>query len=185
MVAGSWGVGEVEKTAREIAATRLAIPVIACGSNSALRDHLLENGVGVPLGWVNDMPALLRSTDVVIQNAGGLTSLEAMASGVPVVSYRCLPGHGVSNAAALDEAGLAVWIRDQTALAPTLRAVLEAPGRWATGPLKAFSAWPTPDHAIARLVNPCPVPGHPGPGRPAQLVPSAPEPPALSLNAAS
>jgi UDP-N-acetylglucosamine:LPS N-acetylglucosamine transferase len=185
VVAGSWGVGEVEKTAREIAVTRLAIPVIACGSNSALRDHLLENGVGVPLGWVNDMPALLRSADVVIQNAGGLTSLEAMASGVPVVSYRCLPGHGVSNAAALDEAGLAVWIRDQTALAPTLRAVLEAPGRWATGPLKAFSAWPTPDHAIARLVNPCPVPGHPGPGRPAQLVPFAPEPPALSLNAAS
>ena len=28
-----------------------------------------------PLGWVDDMPALMRASDVVVQNAGGLTSL--------------------------------------------------------------------------------------------------------------
>ena len=61
---------------------------------------------------------------MVVQNAGGLTSLEAMASGVPVLSYRCLPGHGITNAAALDEAGLAVWIREESRLAPVLAATL-------------------------------------------------------------
>ncbi|MDH6129542.1 glycosyltransferase [Kitasatospora sp. GP82] len=124
VVAGSWGVGEVELAAREIAATGLATPVTVCGRNEALRERLVREGVGVALGWVDDMPALLRASDVVVQNAGGLTSLEAMASGVPVVSYRCLPGHGVTNAAALDEAGLAPWIRTPEQLAPLLRAAL-------------------------------------------------------------
>ncbi|MDH6136757.1 UDP-N-acetylglucosamine:LPS N-acetylglucosamine transferase [Kitasatospora sp. MAA4] len=124
VVAGSWGVGEVEQAAREIAATGLAVPVTVCGLNEGLRERLAASGTGVALGWVDDMPALLRAADVVVQNAGGLTSLEAMASGVPVLSYRCLPGHGITNAAALDEAGLAVWIREESRLAPVLAATL-------------------------------------------------------------
>jgi UDP-N-acetylglucosamine:LPS N-acetylglucosamine transferase len=125
ITAGSWGVGEVEQTAKEIAASGVAVPVTVCGHNTALRDKLNASGTGIALQWVEDMPALLRASDVVVQNAGGLTSLEAMASGVPVVSYRCLPGHGVTNAAALDEAGLAVWIRDEEQLAAALTEALD------------------------------------------------------------
>jgi UDP-N-acetylglucosamine:LPS N-acetylglucosamine transferase len=57
----------------------------------------------------------------VIQNAGGLTSLEAMASGVPVVSYRCLPGHGVTNSECLVRAGLVPWPQDAEELATVLK----------------------------------------------------------------
>ncbi|MFI9272874.1 glycosyltransferase [Kitasatospora sp. NPDC052896] len=152
VTAGSWGVGEVERTAREIAATGLAVPVTVCGHNEALRERLAGSGAGVALGWVDDMPALLRASDVVVQNAGGLTSLEAMASGVPVVSYRCLPGHGVTNAAALDEAGLAVWIRDERRLAGALRAALAGPTVPAARPV------PGPDHVVAELAGGAPVP---------------------------
>ncbi|WP_181799165.1 MGDG synthase family glycosyltransferase [Kitasatospora acidiphila] len=127
ITAGSWGVGEVEQTAKEIAAAGVAVPVTVCGHNTALREKLVASGTGVALGWVDDMPALLRASDVVVQNAGGLTSLEAMASGLPVVSYRCLPGHGVTNAAALDEAGLAVWIRDEKQLGAALAEALARP----------------------------------------------------------
>ncbi|WP_280714518.1 glycosyltransferase [Kitasatospora sp. MAP5-34] len=167
VVAGSWGVGEVEETAREIAASGLAVPVTVCGHNTVLRGRLLKSAVGVPLGWVDDMPALLRTADVVVQNAGGLTSLEAMASGVPVVSYRCLPGHGVTNAEALDEAGLAVWIRDLAELAPALTTALASspdPAPWAldeAGSGSAASAVPSsPDRVIADLAGPTadPVP---------------------------
>ncbi len=160
VVAGSWGVGEVEETAREIAATGLAVPVTVCGHNTVLRGRLLKSAVGVPLGWVDDMPALLRTADVVVQNAGGLTSLEAMASGVPVVSYRCLPGHGVTNAEALDEAGLAVWIRDLDALAPALADALATtspdPAPWALDEAVAASA--APDRVIAELAGPTKAP---------------------------
>ncbi|WP_417194966.1 hypothetical protein [Streptomyces stelliscabiei] len=51
--------------------------------------------------------ALPAGTDTVVS-----TSLEAFACSAPVSSYRCIPGHGLTNAAALNEAGAAVWIRD-------------------------------------------------------------------------
>jgi len=124
VVAGSWGVGEVERTAAEITATGLATAVTLCGRNEELRGRIAEAGSGIALGWVTEMPALVRAADVVVQNAGGLTSLEAMAAGVPVLSYRCLPGHGTTNAAALDRAGLAPWITDPVGLAPALRGAL-------------------------------------------------------------
>jgi UDP-N-acetylglucosamine:LPS N-acetylglucosamine transferase len=124
VVAGSWGVGEVAETAAEIAATGLATPVTLCGQNAQLRRRIAAAGTGLALGWVSDMPALIRAADVVIQNAGGLTSLEAMAAGVPVISYRCLPGHGTTNAAALDRAGLAPWVTGRAGLAAALHGAL-------------------------------------------------------------
>jgi UDP-N-acetylglucosamine:LPS N-acetylglucosamine transferase len=121
VVAGSWGVGDIATTTAEIAATGLAIPVVVCGRNDELRESLTRAGTGIPLGWVGDMPELIRACDVVIQNAGGLTSLEAMASGVPVVSYRCLPGHGVTNSECLVRAGLVPWPQDAEELATVLK----------------------------------------------------------------
>ena len=39
-------------------------------------------------------------------------SLEAMACGVPVLSFRPIPGHGRANAAALERAGLVPFVRN-------------------------------------------------------------------------
>jgi UDP-N-acetylglucosamine:LPS N-acetylglucosamine transferase len=63
----------------------------------------------------------------VVQNAGGLTSLEALASGVPVVTYRELPGHGRTNAQALADAGWAAWARDADDLPRVLGTALTRP----------------------------------------------------------
>jgi hypothetical protein len=125
VVAGSWGVGDIDRTVHDIAATGLAIPVVVCGRNDALRRRLTGSSQIITLGWVDDMPSLLRAADVVVHNAGGLSSLEAMASGVPVISYRCLPGHGTANAAVLRTAGLSPWPQDPGALAATLRDALD------------------------------------------------------------
>jgi UDP-N-acetylglucosamine:LPS N-acetylglucosamine transferase len=124
VVAGSWGVGDVGGTARDIAASGLATPVVVCGRNTALRDAVTRAGTGIALGWVDDMPALMRACDVVIQNAGGLSSLEALAAGLPVISYRCLSGHGSTNAAALDRAGWAPWAHKPEELTALLAASL-------------------------------------------------------------
>jgi UDP-N-acetylglucosamine:LPS N-acetylglucosamine transferase len=124
VVAGSWGVGDIESTVDDIARCGLVTPVVACGRNDALRERLTRTGTAIALGWTDDMPMLVRSCDVVVQNAGGLSSLEALASGVPVVTYRCLPGHGLTNAQALDEAGWAVWIRTPQELSAGLKSAL-------------------------------------------------------------
>ncbi|MEW2368012.1 MULTISPECIES: glycosyltransferase [Streptomyces] len=125
LVAGSWGVGPVRQVAAEIRACGVAVPVVVCGRNQALARQLAADGIEHVHGWTDDMPNLMWACDVMVQNAGGLTSLEAFASGLPVVSYRCIPGHGAANAAALDEAGVALWIRDATGLPAALESLME------------------------------------------------------------
>jgi UDP-N-acetylglucosamine:LPS N-acetylglucosamine transferase len=133
IVAGAWGVGAVERASADIAATGLAVPVVACGRNDALRRRLEHAGQAVALGWIDDMAGLMRTCQVVVQNAGGLSSLEALTAGVPVVTYRCLPGHGLSNAEALDRAGWVPWIRERAGLTGGLRDAMSAPDRFRPG----------------------------------------------------
>ncbi|MER7274036.1 glycosyltransferase [Dactylosporangium sp. NPDC000244] len=120
VVAGAWGVGEVAATAADIARTGAAIPVTVCGRNEALRSRMLLAGTGPVLGWVDDMPELLRAADVLVENGGGLTALEAMACGLPVLTYRPLPGHGRASAAAMDEAGVSTLVRGRDQLGRAL-----------------------------------------------------------------
>ncbi|WP_238009141.1 glycosyltransferase [Dactylosporangium sp. AC04546] len=139
VVAGAWGVGQVERAALDIAATAAAVPVVACGRNDILRRRLNRSGRVLALGWVDDMPGLVRACQVVVQNAGGLSSLEALAAGVPVVTYRCLPGHGAANAEVLDRIRWVPWLRGRADLAEGLRAALAGGSAWTPAPLRPES----------------------------------------------
>jgi processive 1,2-diacylglycerol beta-glucosyltransferase len=118
--AGSWGVGEIEAAAAEIAATGEAVPVVVCGKNAALKRRLLRRGMRYTLGWVDDMPTLMQAVDVLVENAGGLMALEGMACALPVMTYRPIPGHGTESAAALAQAGIATWVQDEHRLGRVL-----------------------------------------------------------------
>lgn len=124
---GSCGIGELERTAAEIAATGLATPVVLCGRNHRLLQRIRANGSAIGLGWVDDMPSLLKAVDAVVQNSGGFTSLETLAAGAPILGYRCIAGHGVTNARALDKAGLVPWVRNHGDLAAGLGVALSTP----------------------------------------------------------
>ncbi len=140
VVGGSCGVGALARTAREVASTGLAVPVVACGRNDRLQRRVVAGGYAFALGWHDDMPGLLGAVDVVVQNAGGFTSLEALRAGVPVVTYRCIAGHGETNARALDDAGLVPWVQSRRELASLLADLLaagrsgRAPAQWAARP---------------------------------------------------
>jgi UDP-N-acetylglucosamine:LPS N-acetylglucosamine transferase len=132
VVAGSWGIGDVAGTARDIITSGVAIPVVVCGRNENLRRRLDRAGTAITFGWVDDMLDLLRAADVVVHNAGGLSSAEAIASGVPVISYRCLPGHGVANGAALERAGLSPSPVSLAELTVELRLAITGIARYGT-----------------------------------------------------
>lgn len=136
VVGGSLGIGELETTAREVLALseRLGpvLPVVACGQNTALFERLRRTPDVVALPWRDDLPDLIRAVDCVVQNSGGFTTLETLRAGTPLISYRCLPGHGEANAAALERSGLASWPRTAEQLRGTLAATLVAGSLGAT-----------------------------------------------------
>jgi UDP-N-acetylglucosamine:LPS N-acetylglucosamine transferase len=116
VVGGSWGVGELVATYRVVAADGRFFPVVVAGHNGILLQALREEqrrfsgrAAGVVLGWVDDMDRLMAAADVAVENAGGLTSMEAMARGVPVVTYAPIAGHGRANARAMAAAGLSLY----------------------------------------------------------------------------
>jgi UDP-N-acetylglucosamine:LPS N-acetylglucosamine transferase len=49
------------------------------------------------LGFVEDVADLLRSADVVVTKAGGVTLAEAFCCGVPVVVHDAVPGQETGN----------------------------------------------------------------------------------------
>src|SRR5512139_167175 len=121
---GSCGIGRLAQSARDIAATGEAVPVVLCGRNDSLLRRIRRSGCGIGLGWTDDMVQVLTAVDAVVQNAGGFTSLETLAMGKPILTYRCIAGHGDTNAAALDRAGLVAWVKRVEDLAPALHSAL-------------------------------------------------------------
>lgn len=132
VVAGSWGVGELETTFDALLASGRYLPVAVCGTNEALRRRLAARGAGLVLGWTDAMPALMAAADVLVQNAGGLTCMEAFAAGLPVVSFRPIPGHGRQNAIDMDRAGVAAFVAGTGELSEVLDHVVSGGGHMAT-----------------------------------------------------
>lgn len=55
------------------------------------------------LDFIAELPQLLRSADIVISKAGGLTAAETLAIGTEFILYDPLPGQEVRNAGYLCE----------------------------------------------------------------------------------
>ena len=98
VVAGSWGVGDVVATVEAIGQSGEFHPITVCGRDEKLRAELDERGYGTVIGWTDEMPALMTAADALVENAGGLTCMEAFAVGLPVITYLPIAGHGKDNA---------------------------------------------------------------------------------------
>jgi UDP-N-acetylglucosamine:LPS N-acetylglucosamine transferase len=127
---GASGIGQLFESACDLAATGLVTPVVLCGRNRRLLARVDRHRSMIGLGWVADMRSVLEAVDVVVQNSGGMTSLETRAAAVPMISYRCIAGHGETNASALDTAGLAPWAHDPAQLRQSVLGALHVRTAW-------------------------------------------------------
>jgi UDP-N-acetylglucosamine:LPS N-acetylglucosamine transferase len=121
LATGSLGMGDVPHVVREISSSGVAEVVVLCGRNERLRKRLSAQSGVIALGWREDVPELMAAADVLVHNAGGLSLTEALTAGLPAVTYRPIPGHGIANSQVLAEAGLAPWPQDEAELIEAIR----------------------------------------------------------------
>jgi UDP-N-acetylglucosamine:LPS N-acetylglucosamine transferase len=107
---GGWGVGDIEGAVRRLLDIPDATLVCLAGRNESVRRKLEQTFADEPrvdvLGFTSQMPELLAAADALVHSTGGVTCLEAMARGCPVVSYGLPVGHARLNTAAMAQLDL-------------------------------------------------------------------------------
>lgn len=124
---GAWGIGDI-RGAAEHAAAAGAFTIVVTGKNVGLKKHLeacLGNTPNIKiLGWTDNMPDLMAASDCLIQNAGGVTCLEALHVGLPIIMYNPVPGHGEMNVRVMEQAGAVCCARTPQELTNLLTEVM-------------------------------------------------------------
>ena len=113
--------------------------VVVCGKNPEAKEkveaELARGGEGQGrvefrvLGYVDDMPAWMGAADLLVSKPGGMTSAEAMASGLPMVIYDPIPGQEERNSDQLLEKGAAIKCNEISILGYKVGKVLAEPGK--------------------------------------------------------
>jgi processive 1,2-diacylglycerol beta-glucosyltransferase len=134
VAAGSWGVGDVFEAWQAVLEAG-CVPVIACGTDRTLLVRARQlaaarNGPCVVLPWTDRMAEVMAACDALVDNAGGLTSMEAMKSGLPVIAFRPIAGHGKENCARMSEAGVVYFAHDRAGLVGALCSLRATNRRW-------------------------------------------------------
>jgi processive 1,2-diacylglycerol beta-glucosyltransferase len=124
---GGWGVGDIAGAVGEF--TKVAeVSSIVClaGRNEQLAEKLRSAFAAEPqvhvYEFTDKMPDLLAAADVLVHSTGGVTCLEAMAAGTPVVSYGLPVGHARLNTRAMADLDLLRLANDTDELREHVRA---------------------------------------------------------------
>jgi 1,2-diacylglycerol 3-beta-galactosyltransferase len=98
--------------------------VAVAGGDEGLRERLEGAEWHLPatvLGFVDNMPELMRASDLVLSKAGGLIVTESLASGLPLLLADIIPGQETGNAEYVVAAGAGAVAADPVAALRTLR----------------------------------------------------------------
>jgi processive 1,2-diacylglycerol beta-glucosyltransferase len=136
--AGALGVNPAEQVVRSLRnlSHRAQVAVI-CGKNPEAKARVeaeLRQGKGGKaefrvLGYVEDMPAWMGAADLLVSKPGGMTSAEAMASGLPMAIYDPIPGQEERNSDQLLEKGVAIKCNEISILGYKVDRLLGEPER--------------------------------------------------------
>jgi processive 1,2-diacylglycerol beta-glucosyltransferase len=105
---------------------------VVTGSDESLRRELLKAAVHPNcrvLGYVDDMPGLLHSADLLAAKPGGLATAEALAASVPLLYVGPCAGQERANVEFAVKNGVAVHARDPAGVPAVLDELLQRPDR--------------------------------------------------------
>jgi len=141
---GGWGVGDLAGAVEVALAVAPDAEVLClCGRNEQLRERVSGRFAGDPrvrvLGFTNRMGEILAASNALIHSSVGLTVLEAIVRGCPVISYGFGYGHVRVSNHALERFKLAQVATSAAELGPAIeRALAQQPE-----PDTSFAARPT------------------------------------------
>lgn len=125
---GGWAVGDLPAAVRAALEAEDVHVVCLAGRDRAAQARLSARFAGerrvTVLGFTDRMPELLHAAAALVHTTAGMTSLEALSCGCPVIAFSAPPGHPRLNAAAMTAASLAVSAEDPAELTHALRLVL-------------------------------------------------------------
>jgi UDP-N-acetylglucosamine:LPS N-acetylglucosamine transferase len=137
---GGWGVGDLIGATAAALEFEDATVLCLCGRNDTLRAKVVGRFGAEPrlrvMGFTDRMGDVLAAADVLVHSSVGLTVLEAIIRGCPVVSYGFGYGHVRASNAALERFQLAQVAHRDKDLGPAIARALEHR--------------PEPDNAFAR-----------------------------------
>jgi processive 1,2-diacylglycerol beta-glucosyltransferase len=137
--AGGYAVGPLEQLVRDLLAREHPWQIVAiAGKAEQLRKRLeqiarnagtLSDGTPrlVTAGFTREIDQYMAAADVLIGKAGGLTTSEALARGLPMVLIDPIPGQEERNADHLLEAGVAIRCNNLPAAAWKIAKLLDCP----------------------------------------------------------
>ena len=113
IMGGGEGMKRVFDIARTLAQTvpRVQLLIIA-GRNKALKDKLEATAWEIPAqiyGFVDNVPELMKASDILITKAGPGTISEAFVAGLPTLIFGYIPGQEKSNVTYVQERQAGVY----------------------------------------------------------------------------
>jgi UDP-N-acetylglucosamine:LPS N-acetylglucosamine transferase len=151
---GGWGVGDLEGAIDAV----LSLPDTHAVAMAGRRDHVraaLDRRYGADervhvIGFTDRVSDLFAAADALVHSTAGLTVLEALARGLPVISYGWGRGHIRENNQAYRRFGLAEVAPDRAALGPALERALER----GCQPDLSFAQLPTAASRVLAVARP-------------------------------
>ena len=139
--AGGYGIGPVQQLVKDLLALERPWQIVAiAGKSEKTRKHLEELAKTAgklpsgspklcPVGFTTEMDKYMAAADLMVGKAGGLTTSEALARGLPMALIEPIPGQEERNADHLLEAGSAIRCNNLPAAAWKISALLDDAAR--------------------------------------------------------
>lgn len=141
VTSGGMTVGPFEPVVEALLRLEEAVPgrlqlLVVCGENAAAVKRLQRRTSAGTMparifGFVNNMPELMGAADLAVAKAGGLTVMEALAEGLPLILYHAIPGQERFNADYVERSGAALRAHSPAEVAAAVRRSLDDPAAFA------------------------------------------------------